>query len=268
MTEAPQDPPRPLIITSSTYSKWTWRDYVVPNTFPILKYRADFDPSLRRLEKGFYSTKGGKFIFVSAIFDAISAQALTGYVSTSKWSYGPARAHELLTRMASSPTLPDKLHPTLSSWFKNMNKLDGLINRLHDLASSAPTEQQSQLLKKVRMLSATLKKQQERFTGFLQLSEEYANKYLLDITTEIRQQSTVLDNLEERLEAANKLHGEAVDLQMYYESRTVANMNDLRATGKAYPVVCISENTETFSSNSAATSTGRCPVLQGGARAG
>jgi hypothetical protein len=31
---------------------------------------------------------------------------------------------------------PDKLHPTLASWLKNMNKSKGLINRLQDLASS------------------------------------------------------------------------------------------------------------------------------------
>lgn len=31
-------------------------------------------------------------------------------------------------------------HPTFSSLLKNINKLDGLINRLQDLASSAPTD--------------------------------------------------------------------------------------------------------------------------------
>jgi hypothetical protein len=144
------------------------------------------------------------------------------------------------------PPLADRLHPTLSSWLKNMNKLDGLINRLQELASSAPPEHRSQLLNKVVALRTTFKRQQERFIAFLQLSEEYADKYLQDISTEIQQQGTVLDNLEERLEAANKLHGEAADLQMYYQSRTVANMNDLRATGKAYPVICRSENAETF----------------------
>jgi hypothetical protein len=114
-----------------------------------------------------------------------------------------------------------------------MNKLDNLINRLQKLASSAPPEHRSQLSNKVVALHTTFKRQQERFIAFLQLSEEYADKYLQDISTEIQQQRTVLDNLEERLEAANKSHGDAVDLQMFYESRTVANMNDLRATGKA-----------------------------------
>ena len=107
---------------------------------------------------------------------------------------------------------PDKLHPTLSSWLKNINKLDSLINRLQELASSAPVDHRSQLFNKVAELRATFKEQQERCIEFLELSEDYANKYLLDIDAEIRQQSTLLDNLEERLEAAKKLHGDAAPL--------------------------------------------------------
>jgi hypothetical protein len=130
---------------------------------------------------------------------------------------------------------PDQLHPTLSSWLKNINKLNSLINRLQKLASSAPTDHRSQLFNKVAELRATFKKQQERCVEFLELSEDYANKYLLDIDAEIRQQGALLNNLEERLEAAKKLHGDAVDLQTLYESGTVASMNDLRVTGKAVP---------------------------------
>ena len=67
---------------------------------------------------------------------------------------------------------------------------------------------------------------------FLTLSEEGANEYLLNISTEIRRQSSFLGKLEERLEAARKLSGEAVELKMLYESGTVASMKDLRTTGK------------------------------------
>jgi hypothetical protein len=143
---------------------------------------------------------------------------------------------------------PDKLHPTLSSWLKNINKLDSLIGRLQELASLAPTDHRSQLLKKVAAMRATFKKQQQRCIEFLQLSEDYADKCLLDIDDEIRQQCTLLDNLEERLEAAEKLHGDAVELQKLYESGTVASMNDLRATGKESSVVCrgCKAITETF----------------------
>ena len=159
---------------------------------------------------------------------------------------------------------PNKLHPTLSSWLKNINKLDSLINRLQELAFSAPTDRRSQLFNKVVPLRATFKKQQERCIKFLQLSEDYANIYLLDIDAEIRQQSTLLDNLEELLEVANKLHGDAVDLQKLYESGTVASMNDLRAKGKALPR-CLQRLQGYLLRPSifryfAAASTGQCPV--------
>jgi hypothetical protein len=118
-----------------------------------------------------------------------------------------------------------------------MKKLSSLIDRLQELASSAPTEHQSQLLRQIKALRATSKKQQEQFVDFLQLSEEYANEYLLDIDAYIQQQSSFLAKLERRLESAKKLRGEAAELQMLYESGTVATMKNLRATGKAPPVV-------------------------------
>ena len=59
--------------------------------------------------------------------------------------------------------------------------------------------------------------------------------------------STVLDNLEGRLEAAKKLHGESVDLQMLYESGTVATIKDLRMTGKQVPCYLQRQSTENFS---------------------
>jgi hypothetical protein len=114
-----------------------------------------------------------------------------------------------------------------------MKKLSSLINRLKELASSAPTEHQSHLLRQVKALRATSKKQQQQFMDFLQLSEEYANEYLLDIDVYIQQQSSFLAKLEGRLEAAKELRGEATKLQMLYESGTLATMKNLRATGKA-----------------------------------
>ena len=163
----------------------------------------------------------------------------------------PSATHEHVTVSASkssSPHIlapPDKLHPSLSCWIKNMNKLSTLIDRLHGLASAAPAEHQSQLLRQVVALRAMFKRQQERFIEFLQLSEEFANKYLLDISAEVQQRRAILNNLEERLEAATKLHEEAADLQMFYESRTVATMKDLRASGKQFSV-CRENNTQIF----------------------
>ena len=154
-----------------------------------------------------------------------------------------------LTLLYSSPhilTPPDNLHPSLSCWIKNMNQLSSLIDRLHKLASAAPAEHRSQLLRQVVALRAMFKRQQERFIEFLQLSEEFADKYLLDISADIQQQSTVLNNLEERLEAAKKLHEEATDLKTFYESGTVDTMKNLRASGKAVHCCLQRQNTQNF----------------------
>ncbi|KAH9992235.1 hypothetical protein BJV74DRAFT_403048 [Russula compacta] len=59
-------------------------------------------------------------------------------------------------------TSPDKLHPTLSSWLKNMHELSGLMDHLQELASSAPPKGGFQLLSQVAMLRATFKNQQDR----------------------------------------------------------------------------------------------------------
>ena len=126
-----------------------------------------------------------------------------------------------------------------------MNKLSGLIDRIEELASSAPEEYQTQLSRRVAKLRATFKKQQERCIEFLQLSEEYADKYLLSISSEIRQQSSFLDMLEKRLDMAKTLHRQAVDLRKSYESGTVANMKDVRATGKTSPCCLQKQNAET-----------------------
>lgn len=114
-----------------------------------------------------------------------------------------------------------------------MNKLSDLIDRLHQLASVAPSDCKPQLDGLVATLRTTFKRQQERCLEFLQLSEEYANRYLLDISAEIRQQSWFLDMLEKRLDMANKLHAQAVDLRKSYESRAADAMKKVRETGKS-----------------------------------
>jgi len=113
-----------------------------------------------------------------------------------------------------------------------MNRLSALIDRLQQLASSAPEEHRTQLSRQVVALRATFKKQQERCIDFLQLSEEYAEKYLLDISAEIRQQSSFLDMLEMRLDMAKMLRQQAVDLRRSYESGTVSPMKGVCTTGK------------------------------------
>jgi len=125
-----------------------------------------------------------------------------------------------------------------------MKKLSSLIDWLQELASSVRTENQSQLLRQVKALRATSEKQQEQFMDFLQLSEEYANEYLLDIDAYIQQQSSLLAKLERRLEAAKKLRADAAEVQMLYESGTVATLKNLRATGKVTSCRLLRQNTQ------------------------
>ena len=74
---------------------------------------------------------------------------------------------------------------------------------------------------------------------FKRKRHQLARPVVLDLKPEadldFLQKQSIMDNLEERLEAAKKLHGEAADLKMFYESETVAAMEELRATGKAVP---------------------------------
>ena len=68
---------------------------------------------------------------------------------------------------------------------------------------------------------------------------QFARPVVLDLKPEVDpdflQKQSIMDNLEERLNFAKKLHREAADLKMFYGSGTVAAMEDLRATGKAVP---------------------------------
>ena len=85
------------------------------------------------------------------------------------------------------------MHPTLSSWIKNMDKLSHLIDRLQELASDTPLDLRCQLYNQVALLRTAFKRQQDRYFEFLRLTEDYANQYLLDISTEIELQSSFLE---------------------------------------------------------------------------
>ena len=127
---------------------------------------------------------------------------------------------------------PERLHPTLSSWLNNMDKLSGLIDRLEELACAAPSDYRPQLDKQVAALRKTYKSQRERCIQFLQLTGEYADRYLLDISAEIQQQSSFLEMLQRRLEMAETLYYQAIDLRKSYETGTVNVMKDACKTGK------------------------------------
>jgi hypothetical protein len=126
---------------------------------------------------------------------------------------------------------PNKLHPTLSSWLRNMNTFSTTIDRLQELATTASQEHQPQLKRQVSALRTAFKKQQERYIAFLQLTKEYADRFLLDITEEIQRQSSFLDALERRLDMAKKLRKQAVDLRKSYEDGTLDCMVKVRRTG-------------------------------------
>ncbi len=125
------------------------------------------------------------------------------------------------------------MHPTLSSWLKNMDKLSHLIDRLQELASATQLDLRRQLDRQVSLLRTAFKRQQNRYLEFLRLTEEYANRYLLDISSEIELQSSFLDKLEKRLDMAKSLYFQADDLRKSYELGTMNVMKNVRETGEA-----------------------------------
>jgi hypothetical protein len=123
------------------------------------------------------------------------------------------------------------VHPTYSSWLRNINTLSTLINRLCSLADNAPQDIQPQLHRQVTTLRADLKKQEERCSAFLQLTKEYADRFLSDISEEIQQQSSFLEALERRVNMASRLREQVVDLRKSYEVGTLNSIKKVRHTG-------------------------------------
>jgi hypothetical protein len=114
-----------------------------------------------------------------------------------------------------------------------MEKLSHLIDRLQKLASATPLDLKRQLDRQVDSLRTAFKRQQQRHFEFVQLTEKYADRYLLDISTEIEQQKSFLDKLEKRLDMATTLYYQADDLRKSYESGTKNVMKSVRETGEA-----------------------------------
>ncbi|KAI0248448.1 hypothetical protein BJV78DRAFT_1235937 [Lactifluus subvellereus] len=118
----------------------------------------------------------------------------------------------------------------------NMNTHSSLIDQLHELATAAPQEHQPRLKRQVIALRTALKRQQERYIAFLQLTEEYADKFLSDITEEIQQQSSFLTALERRLAMAKNLREQVVHLQKSYEDGTLDCIKKVRRTALSQPL--------------------------------
>ncbi|KAI0043700.1 hypothetical protein FA95DRAFT_1609148 [Auriscalpium vulgare] len=132
-------------------------------------------------------------------------------------------------------TSPEPLDPTLSAWLANMQRLAALGERLHALALSGPQQQQRALLQQVAVLRAMLKKQQARCIAFLQLAQEYAGRYLRDISADIQAQHGLLGVLERRLGAARELHAEVAALRRSFDEGTCGGLKDIRAIATKMP---------------------------------
>jgi hypothetical protein len=119
-----------------------------------------------------------------------------------------------------------------------MNTFSRLIDRLQELAIAASQEHQPQLKRQVTALRTAFTKQQERYIAFLQLTKEYADRFLLDITEEIQRQSSFLDTLERRLDMAKNLREQSLHLRKSYEDGTLDCMTKVRRTGTCTTTVC------------------------------
>jgi hypothetical protein len=151
---------------------------------------------------------------------------------TDPLSYGLLSLANILATVPESDTgYSDTLQPTFSSWLKNINALSALINRLSELAATAPQEHRAQLNRQIAALRTGFKKQQERCISFLQLTREYADRFLSDISEEIQQQSSFLDALERRLDMAKTLRKEAVHMRKSYDVETLDCIKKVRRTG-------------------------------------
>lgn len=65
----------------------------------------------------------------------------------------------------------------------------------------------------------------------MQLTKEYADRFLSDISEEIQQQSSFLEALERRVNMASRLREQVVDLRKSYEVGTLNSIKKVRHTG-------------------------------------
>ena len=151
---------------------------------------------------------------------------------------------------------------TLSSWHRNMDRLSALIDRLSELATTAPQEHRRQLNRRVAALRKDFKKQQRRYAAFLRLTKEYADRFLEDITEEIQQQSSFLDALERRLDMAKNLRQQAVHLRKSYEVGTLNSIMKVRHTGAYSCCIFVMYRFHTSISSSLAATSKGCGLIQ------
>lgn len=130
---------------------------------------------------------------------------------------------------------PTAMHPALSSWLKNMDELSRRIHRLQKIASATPEDLKRKLNGQVDSLHTAFLRQRQRYFEFLRLTEEYAHRYFLDISTEIDMQSSLLEELKKRLVREKELRDQAHNLRRSYESGTKNITESVRKTGEGNP---------------------------------
>jgi hypothetical protein len=155
----------------------------------------------------------------------------------------------------------------LSSWFE---KMETLIRKLNELETAASRGHQPQLGGQVKALRTAIKGQQDRCITFLQLTEEYSEKFLTDVEGEIQQQAKqkeFLDALNNLLDDARELRKTVHQLRKSYEVGmgliTVQNIQKT-CTCPTYRLPTLRRIVETCISSSARTTERRrCQLFQG-----
>ncbi|KAI0049157.1 hypothetical protein FA95DRAFT_951366 [Auriscalpium vulgare] len=125
-----------------------------------------------------------------------------------------------------------QLHSTLSAWVENMRRLSGMIDAFQDISLAAPVNQQPGLTQKVAEMRADLRMQRERHDAFLQLTREYADRYLEDIKDEVHSQRALLDMLEHRLDAAKQLRTDVVEMQRSFAKGAREGFQEVKACAR------------------------------------
>ncbi|KAI0057572.1 hypothetical protein BV25DRAFT_1920044 [Artomyces pyxidatus] len=105
-----------------------------------------------------------------------------------------------------------------------MARLSAPVDEFHALARAAPVEHRKPILARVAELRAAYKKQQERCIAFRQLTQEYADRYLADISD-------------------GDLRAEVVSLKSVFEKGTCAGLKSVR---KAVMAVSLPDDVKLF----------------------
>ncbi|KAI0050097.1 hypothetical protein FA95DRAFT_684484 [Auriscalpium vulgare] len=115
-----------------------------------------------------------------------------------------------------------------------MTRLAKAVDRVEELTNSAAEDQCPPLVPELR---ATLRKHEDRYREFVQLSKEYADRYLQDLSDEIRSQSAWLDLLERRLDLAKTRRRDTLDLKTSFDKDVWDELKVVHSAVRHCPLV-------------------------------